>query len=112
MILNQTNLPNNTNWIISVLKKESRDYPQDESTEAFKELKERGYNEVEWKSGPNACPKCTELNGKKWTIDEFLSGLSHNAPVFEKSHVGDKTCYVIVRGPDLEEISVGPWPFA
>jgi hypothetical protein len=123
---NQTfKIPNHTEWIEKIsatsedfhsncehkLEISARDYPQDESLSILKDLLERGYTEAEWHAENSQCEKCRSLHGKKWDLNSFLNETEYEAPVFSRSHVGDRSCYLIVRGPDLEEIRVGPYPF-
>ena len=63
-------------------------YPlQDVSTQAFEELKEQGYNRCTFVAWSGACQFCKKLNGKTWTLDNFLRTTQYLAPVFSHSHV-------------------------
>lgn len=79
---------------------------QDMSRPILEQLKNNGYTEVIWNSGNSTHQVCIELHDQVWAIEDFLSGLSHDAPLFEKSHPGDKNCGVVVRGPELQNIFV------
>ena len=63
-------------------------YPlQDVSTNTFEELKEQGYNRCTFVAWSGACQFCKKLNGKTWTLDNFLRTTQYEAPVFSHSHV-------------------------
>lgn len=63
-------------------------YPlQDVSTQTFEELKEQGYNRCTFVAWSGACQFCKKLNGKTWTLDNFLRTTRYLAPVFSHSHV-------------------------
>ena len=63
-------------------------YPlQDVSTQAFEELKEQGYNRCTFVAWSGACKFCKKLNGKTWTLDNFLRTTQYLAPIFSHSHV-------------------------
>lgn len=63
-------------------------YPlQDVSTNTFEELKEQGYNRCTFVAWSGACQFCKKLNGKTWTLDNFLRTTQYLAPVFSHSHV-------------------------
>ena len=87
------------------------DHPQDESTQKLKDAQTLGYTTVEWHAGSGSCEKCKSHDLHTWTIADFLANLSHDAPVFERSHVGCRSCHLIVTGPEMEPIQVGPYPF-
>lgn len=79
---------------------------KDNSLSYLEELLSRGFTEVEWKSSENDCRICQDLNSHKWNLQEFIDGLVHEAPIFEKSHVGC-LCSVIVKNLDTgEEIEI------
>ncbi len=63
-------------------------YPlQDVSTNTFEELKEQGYNRCTFVAWSRACQFCKKLNGKTWTLDNFLRTTQYLAPIFSHSHV-------------------------
>lgn len=68
----------------------------DMSLAPLQELLYNGFDEVEWVGNEDECQQCQHLNGNKWTLEEFLSNLRYEAPIFEKSHVNCR-CYLIVR---------------
>lgn len=109
-------IPNHSDWVNEISKSAfnivGREYPQDESLHSLQDLLNQGYNQVLWHAENSHCSKCQPLNGQTWTLSDFLSGLSHNAPIFEHSHVGDRSCYITISGPELQEILVGPYPYA
>lgn len=64
-------------------------YPrrQDMSLEPLLQLLEKGYNMVTFEAGSTSCPICKRLNGRTWTLQEFVTGLQFSAPLYERSHV-------------------------
>jgi len=54
-----------------------------------------------WLEQGGVCPACQALDGQHFKINEMLQGLSHDAPKFEKSHVGCKC--LLKRIPREEE---------
>jgi hypothetical protein len=70
---------------------------QDVSLKDLNDLLANGFDEVEWvwESRDRTC-KCSELNGLKWTLSDFITNLRHDAPIFEHSHVNCH-CHIIVR---------------
>ena len=92
----------------------SREHPQDESRTVLESLRNSGYQTVEWDASNSSHDVCLALHKYTWTIDEFLTGLSYDAPVFERTHPGDRSCFLIVYGPEesgLDPVQVGPWPY-
>ena len=80
------------------------DHRQDLSRAVLEALIAKGYDTVEWDSGASVCPNCVPLHGQRWDLNQFLAGLSHDAPLFERSHPGDKSCSVIVYCRDSAEM--------
>ena len=60
---------------------------QDISTPTFEELLDQGYNMATFVAYPNACKFCQKLNGKTWTLQNFLYTTEYDAPIFSHSHV-------------------------
>ena len=79
---------------------------QDMSRMALENLLNSGYNLAKWDSGMSTHSVCIELNDQVWNLDEFISGLEHDAPIFEKSHPGDSNCTVIVVGDNVPPVRV------
>lgn len=80
--------------------------PQDSSLGAFQDLIGRGYTTSKWNNVSGSCKHkpgniCTELHEREWPLSEFISGLAHNAPIFEKSHVGCQCSIVCSAPPEL-----------
>jgi len=90
------------------LKKEAQpgNRRQDLSRPILENLLQQGYDTVTWDSGTSVCPICRELHNQKWSLADFLTGLLHDAPIAEKSHPNDKSCFVIIQGPGLQSIRV------
>ncbi len=80
--------------------------PQDISRPIFEDLLSRGYVDTQWETNPGATDgPCLVKNGDRLPLAELIAGLVHDAPIYEKTHVGCK-CQVIVSGPDLPDIVV------
>ena len=85
---------------------------QDMSRPVLEQLLDNGYVEVEWDSGHTTCGRCLELDKQKWTLEEFAINVPYDAPIFSRSHPGDKSCTLLVSGPDLPTVRVdsyGNW---
>lgn len=76
--------------------------PQDSSIARLQELLAAGSTDAVWNKNYAACPNCVGLHGMTWPLQTFIMGLMHNAPIFEKSHVGCR-CSVIVQNPTTGE---------
>lgn len=61
---------------------------QDESLPILEEMLNNGFDQVVWVSDNSDCRTCRNMNDQTWSLDEFIQGLRHQAPIFEKSHVG------------------------
>lgn len=80
--------------------------PQDISRPVLEDLISKGYQTVRWVSSPSAVDgKCISMDGEMFPIQEFISNLQHDAPVYEKTHVGC-TCTVVVSGEGLNDVVV------
>jgi hypothetical protein len=79
---------------------------QDLSRPTLENLLHDGYQTVQWNSGMSNHSVCVELNNQQWTLEDFLSGLVHDAPIFERSHPGDNNCSVVVMGDGLPNLQV------
>jgi len=77
---------------------------KDLSRPVLQALMSKGYDTVQWDSGASVHDVCVALHGQRWDLNQFLSGLSHDAPLFERSHPGDKNCSVIVYCRDKAEL--------
>jgi len=76
---------------------------QDTSLPTLLILQAEGYNHVEWECNSSAIDtECLILDSETWTLDEFLSGMRHNAPIFGRSHP-NCLCSIRVSGPQLED---------
>lgn len=65
-----------------------------------------GYEVVQWDAGSSTHSKCLDLHGQQWPLADFVSGLSHSAPMAEKSHPNDENCKLIVSGVEVPTVSV------
>lgn len=93
-----------------------RQYPQDDSATALHSALRAGYTHAQWITNPEHDYEdypncgCPEMNGQILTIEEMVTGLNYNAPMFEKTHVGCKCelrIYNLER-PELEPYIIGP----
>jgi hypothetical protein len=83
---------------------------QDMTRPILEDLINDGYQAVQWNSGNSTHSECLDLNHNQWPIKDFISGLEHDAPMFEKSHPGCSSCSVTVSGegkPPIELDSFG-----
>ncbi len=77
--------------------------PQDVSLPVLEELLAQGYQTVVWRTNPGATDgPCIAADGNTYTLADFISGLQHAAPFYEKTHVGCR-CTAVVSGPGLED---------
>ena len=75
--------------------------PKDVSLPILQEMMAEGYDNTQWRTSAGAVDgPCIAKNGDQEDLDSFISGLMHDAPIFEKTHVGCQ-CGVEVLGPDL-----------
>lgn len=74
---------------------------QDMSLSVLQELLDNGFDSVEWVS-EDGCNTCSNLNGTKYSLADFISNLQYAAPIFEHSHVNCK-CYLIIRNTTTGE---------
>jgi len=79
---------------------------QDLSRPILEDLLNAGYQNVTWDAGSSAHSVCRELHNQAWSLEDFLTGLLHDAPLFERSHPGDTSCQLIVTGPDVQDMFV------
>ena len=89
-----------------IQKEAAGNHRQDMSRPVLEELLNQGYSVVQWNAGPSEHGACLELDNQKWALPDFLSGLMHDAPIFERSHPGDTSCTLIVSGDGLPNIQV------
>lgn len=77
----------------------------DRSLEALNYLKDMGFTHVRWINSEYPyddkwpCPTCEALHDNVWTIDEFLSDIKFDAPIYGKSHPGCR-CFLEVYKDD------------
>jgi hypothetical protein len=104
------------NWISNLAAKAMRicrlnkqavgNHRQDMTRPVLEDLGRQGYSVVTWDSGNSTHGACRDLNRQTWTLNDFMSGLEHDAPLFEKSHPGDENCTLIVSGQGLPDVKV------
>ncbi len=117
----QTNQTNHRKWINNLINTDSEqrvqrqrqlqiegvgNTRQDETKPVLEGLMSDGYDTVIWDASGSMHGVCRELHNQQWSIDEFMSGLEHDAPMFEKTHPGDTNCFLVVTGPDLPSVTV------
>jgi hypothetical protein len=69
---------------------------------AWHYMDEPWQDNAKWMEMGGVCPTCNALDGQHFKIAEMLEGLAHNAPKYEKAHVGCKC--LIKRVPREEEM--------
>jgi hypothetical protein len=79
---------------------------QDLTRPILEDLQTQGYDTVTWDASQSRHSICRELHNQKWPLKDFLVGLTHDAPLFERSHPGDVNCLLILTGPDNPTIAV------
>lgn len=79
---------------------------QDLSRPVLEDLLQKGYQLVTWDSGNSTHSVCIDLDKQVWELEQFLQGLQHDAPLFERSHPGDASCTLIVSGEGLPPVRV------
>ncbi len=96
----------------------TRLFLQDDSLGELSNLLQVGYDTVQWilNETHKIYDICDELNNYTWSLEEFISGLQHNAPIFEKSHPGCKCLLRITSNSnsELAEMIIGSgdrWAF-
>lgn len=92
----------------NIQKEALGNHTQDVSLPIFERLIQDGYTTCTWDAGNSRHSACRELDRQVWDIHDFISGLNHSAPIFEKSHPGDTQCKVIVSGQGLPDVIVDP----
>jgi len=76
--------------------------PKDVSLPILQEMMNEGYTDTLWRTSAGATDApCIAKNGDQEALDDFISGLMYEAPIFEKTHVGCQ-CGVEVIGDGLE----------
>jgi hypothetical protein len=80
--------------------------PQDISLPVLQDLITQGYDSGRWNTSPGAKDEaCIVKNGDTFVLADFVNGLAHNAPFYEKTHVGCH-CTMTCSGPDLPDVEV------
>jgi hypothetical protein len=80
--------------------------PKDVSRPVLDELLGQGYDDAEWVTDAGAVDApCIQRNGDHMPLADFIAGLMHDAPFYEKTHVGCK-CGIKVTGPGLPEVFI------
>lgn len=118
MIQNQMN---HRKWINNLINRNSEEeikkqralqregqgnHRQDESRPTLESLLSEGYDTVIWDASNSMHGICREVHDQQWALEDFISGLEHDAPIFEKTHPGDANCFLVVTGPDLPPVTV------
>lgn len=80
--------------------------PKDVSLPILQDLLGQGYDTTTWQTNAGATDApCISKNGDVQPLADFVANLFHEAPFFEKTHVGCK-CGVKVTGPGLPDVFV------
>ncbi len=83
--------------------------PQDVSLPILKKLSRKGYDTGTWRTSASATDgPCIAKDGDVEQLKMYFTGLRHNAPIFEKTHVGCK-CFIevtSVKKPKLPPVMV------
>jgi hypothetical protein len=105
----------NSNWILQMLKsagplRHPAVHTQDETRRELQRLMTDGYTTLTWIAGNQACQKCKDaaMDYVDVSIEDFISGLEFNAPMFEKTHVDCKSCHLLIKGDDVPMIRLYP----
>jgi hypothetical protein len=119
--------PKDPNWILDFLKRQKDKEPAseekienprtvkpkevrvdrgegheiDNSLGVLNELLDAGYDTLELIVPNTACDKCKAAAGEK-DLREWISGLQHEAPLFEATHPDDGSCYFVVKDSNGE----------
>ena len=83
-------------------------YPQDDSSPKLRSALRNGYTQARWILNPDYHAEkddgiCEALANNVFSIEELLTGLNYDAPIFETSHVGC-LCSLEVSNPDNPEL--------
>jgi len=80
--------------------------PQDVSLPILEDLISQGYATCIWNTSASATDAdCIERNGNQYTLEELTTGLMHDAPIYEQTHVGCH-CSLSCEGDGLEQVVV------
>ena len=79
---------------------------EDLSLAPLEDLLANGYTQVVWDAAKSKHGKCRELHNQKWLLQDFVSNLSHSAPIAERSHPNDTGCSIVVSGEGLPSVRV------
>ncbi len=83
-----------------------RGAPQDVSLPILEDLLSQGYADTTWETNAGAKDgPCISKDGDKQPLVDFVAGLVHAAPFFEKTHVGCH-CRAKISGPGLPDVWV------
>lgn len=81
--------------------------PQDVSLPILEEKINEGYVEGVWNTSPSAVDSaCLARGGERFQLADFVLGLVHAAPFYEKTHVGCH-CTLTISGPGLPDLVIG-----
>lgn len=80
--------------------------PQDVSLPILEEKIAEGYVDGVWNTSPSAVDAaCLARGGERFALADFVAGLVHAAPFFEKTHVGCH-CTLTISGPGLPDMVI------
>jgi hypothetical protein len=79
---------------------------QDVSLPIFQDLLRKGYTDTKWQTNAGATDvECISKDLDALPLKDFLYGLAHNAPIYEKTHIGCR-CSVLVTGAGKPDVIV------
>lgn len=80
--------------------------PQDVSLPVLEDLFSQGYTNTTWHTNAAATDaECLNKDGEQQALGDFLTGLMHAAPFYEKTHVGCR-CTATIEGEDMIPVEV------
>ena len=77
----------------------------DESSYILNKLLDEGFTNVRWVNTETACDICRQLDGREWSLQDFINDTMYEAPIFSKSHP-NCLCYLVVSNDQGVEINV------
>jgi hypothetical protein len=77
--------------------------PYDMSLGELSYLYMEGYTTITWQASYDPCNLCATLNGQVFDLQDFISGLNHDAPFFENAHVGCRCTGLVEAGTGEDE---------
>jgi hypothetical protein len=92
--------------ICRINKEAAGNHRQDLTGPVLEDLLTNGYTQVTWNSNGSHHGECRDLNRQTWDLQDFLATTEYDAPLFSRSHPGDKSCTLTVGGQGLPNVEV------